>query len=140
MNQEKEVLNLAKSKIKELTIEMAKWQKVIDAFNSNGKSVDAIPAKRKTIRNSGNTLYDKIINILKTVNEPLTSNDVMAKINETYPNSNYEMPKFSGLFSVAYRKLGSEIVQYKFKNPRYDIKAVYFLKNWWNDEAVQAGI
>ena len=137
-----EIKEFAKSKVKELTKELEKWNKVLEAFGENEKN-NNMPAKGTThkvgLKVLGKvnvvklTVKQMVLEVLNQVMTPLTSRDIMNLVNEKF-NKQYTLDTFSGAFSVMYRREDSGISQYNLQNATVEVKAVYGLSRWFLDE------
>ena len=79
------------------------------------------------------TVLSRVEGLLKDSQIPMTSKEIMQSLNELY-RTEYTMDNFSGNFSQAYRKAGSNVKRFVFPDTSNEFKFAYGLKSWAEGE------
>lgn len=133
-----------KKKIKELQEQIEKCKIALRAFgeepdktNNQLNLMTEESTKKINFKTVGNkTLRARVESLFNEINRPMTSREIMDKINDLY-NKSYNINGFSGNFSQMYRKKTSHIKKYEFDDAPIEIKTVYGLKKWFNGEELK---
>ena len=83
------------------------------------------------------TLNQKVKEVLKLADAPLTSRDLMNEVNNQYPDKEYEFPKWSGNFSTMYQKANSGIIKFEIDNMPVNLSAFYCLEEWIESDSLK---
>ena len=76
------------------------------------------------------TFKSKIQTIFKESDRFLSSNEVKDRVNIRFPDKIYSQAKFSGQFSIIYKKLG--IKRFEQKDAPISMRYFYGLKSWFD--------
>ena len=142
---EQHLKQFAEKKIAELRKELKKWHLFISALeDERGEPQRVLPFEgtftstnrkaqvQKRIKDNPITLRERCEKILYDKDVPMTTRELMNEIKSRYKKQ-YEFNSFSGSFSQSYRRKGSLIIKYDLPDASMEFKAVYCLKNWYDD-------
>ena len=133
-----------RERIKQLEEQIKACRIALKAFGENNiteRQIDFFEGAQvgsiATAKGDRKTVRARVEGILADLQIPLTSREIMDKLNDVY-DKKYEFKNFSGNFSESYRKKGSRIKKYTIEEMPSELKTVYGLKSWFNGDEMKS--